>query len=442
MQSSVSTRLLPSSDGENGWYQTLPAPRPSTPLQGAVKADWAVLGAGLAGLAAARRLAELAPDKQIVLIDAVRVGFGAAGRNSGFLVDLPHDLTSNAYAGKREQDLDTIALNREAISYLRDIVKANNIDCDWREQGKIHGAVKPHGIRLLEQFGASLGDLSEPFKLLNAADMEQTTGTRYYAGGLYAPGCVLVQPAALCRGLAAALPDNVTLYEDSPVTHIEFGKTQRLVTANGEIEADQLILANNAYLTQFGLFRGSLLPIYTYGSMTRQLMDAELQRLGGDESWGLIPSDPLGSTVRRLASGRICVRNSVTFNPKVQATRANIKAALKSHQRSFERRFPMLKGVDLEYTWGGALCMTRNHGTVFGEMRPGVYAAVCQNGLGLTHGTISGKLVAELALGQDSPSLRLIQKEPKPKENPPQPFLSIGVKGALRFKEWQAGLEK
>lgn len=442
MKDSLSTRHLPGADGHNGWYETLPPPGPCSRLSGTVKADWAVLGAGFAGLAAARRLAELAPDKQIVLIDAVRVGYGAAGRNSGFMVDLPHDLNSDSYAGKREHDLETIALNREAIGFIREVVKKHNIECDWREQGKIHGAVKPHGMKLLREFGASLDNLDEPHRMLSAEEMQQTTGTDFYIGGLLAPGCVLVQPAALCRGLAAALPDNVTLFEESPVTNIEFGAKQRLITANGMVEADQLILANNAYLTNFGLYRGSLLPIYTYGSMTRQLTDAELSRLGGQESWGLIPADPLGSTVRRLASGRICVRNSVSFNPKVRASQANMDSAFKSHQLSFDRRFPMLKGVELEYTWGGALCMTSNHGTVFGELRKGVYAAVCQNGLGLTHGSISGKLVAELAMGEDSRFLQLIQKEPKPKNNPPQPLLSMGVRGTLMFKEWQAGLEK
>lgn len=434
---------LPQNDGRCGWYETLPAPGPSTPLKGEVKADWVVLGAGLAGLAAARRLAELQPEACIALIDARRVGFGAAGRNSGFMIDLPHDLNSHDYTGDRTSDLQQICLNRSAIEYVRGIVKKHGIECDWREQGKLHGAVEEHGQRALEAFAKGLDGLDEPYRKLDAAEMKAATGTDFFRAGVHAPGTVLLQPAALVRGLAATLPENVQLFEDSPVRRIEVGKPHTLVTDQGRLQSPRLVLANNAYASQFGALdlKGRILPIYTYGSMSRQLSDDELAALGGDESWGLIPADPMGTTLRRLGSGRICVRHTFTYNADLSADPGKMERIRAAHRRSFDERFPMLPGVEMEYTWGGALCVTRNGGTPFGELAPGVYSALCQNGLGLARGTITGKLAAEYALGAESEQLDIMLQQPKPVANPPEPFLGLGVSSTLAWKEWKAGKE-
>ncbi|WP_372877868.1 NAD(P)/FAD-dependent oxidoreductase [Pseudomonas sp.] len=435
--------FLPQDDGRCGWYEILPPAPPSTPLRGTVQADWVVLGAGLAGLAAARRLAELQPQASVVLIDAKRVGFGAAGRNSGFMVDLPHDLTSHSYTSSHEADQKIIRLSRGAIDYTREIVQHHGIDCDWREQGKLHGAANARGVHALESFAKGLSALGEPYRLLSAQDMKTVTGSDFYQAGLHAPGCVLVQPAALTRGLGQTLPENVQLLEDSPVLNIEVGKVHTLTTAQGCVKAPRLVLANNAYAANFGQlgFKGRLLPIYTYASMTRQLTGEELARLGGEQSWGLIPADPLGTTVRRLANGRICVRNSFTYNPQVQASASTLERVKRAHRRSYENRFPMLPGIEFEYTWGGALCLSRNAGSQFGQIAPGVFSAVCCNGLGLTRGTISGKLIAEYALGMDSDLLSIMLEQPKPCRNPPEPFLGIGVRSSLAWKEWTAGVE-
>ncbi len=436
-------RHLPQDDGRCGWYATLPPPPPAVPLKGAAEADWVVLGAGLAGLAAARRLAELQPNAAIAVVDARRVGFGSAGRNSGFIIDLPHNLASHDYTGDRTDDLMQMRLNRGAIDYLRGIVRAHRIDCDWREQGKLHGAVEAHGVAALETFAKGLSALGEQYRVLDARDMKAVTGTDFYRAGVHAPGAVLVQPAALVRGLAATLPANVKLYEDAAVREMVLGKPHTLVTDGGRLTAPRLILANNAYAAQFGGLglKGRILPIYTYGSLTRRLDSRELAALGGEESWGLIPADPMGTTVRRMASGRICVRNTFTYNPDVSAGAGRLERARAAHRRSFERRFPMLPGVELEYTWGGALCLSRNGGTPFGEIAPGVFSAVCQNGLGMTRGTISGKLIAEYALGMDGELLDIMLKQPKPAANPPEPLLGIGIRSTLAWKEWKAGLE-
>ena len=80
-------RKLPDDGPRNGWYETLPPPPSARTVEGVVKADFAVIGAGTCGCAVARRLAELRPDDAIVLVEATRVGYGTSGRNAGFMLD-------------------------------------------------------------------------------------------------------------------------------------------------------------------------------------------------------------------------------------------------------------------------------------------------------------------------------------------------------------------
>lgn len=109
--------------------------------------------------------------------------------------------------------------------------------------------------------------------------------------------------AALAKGLAESLPSNVTLHERTGIPHLEQEQRISLKHKDGEIIADQLLLTNNAFASYFGFLPGRLLPIFTYASMTRPLSEQEQARLGGKASWGVIPADPFGSTLRRPPLG-------------------------------------------------------------------------------------------------------------------------------------------
>jgi len=94
-----------------------------------------------------------------------------------------------------------------------------------------------------------------------------------------------------------------------------------------------------------------------------------------------------------------------------------------------------------QYRWGGRLCLSRNNVSVFGEIDDNLFSACCQNGLGTAKGTISGKLIAELASGQKSSLLTDQLAEQEPTRLPPEPFASIGANAVLRWGEFRAGRE-
>ena len=112
------------------------------------------------------------------------------------------------------------------------------------------------------------------------------------------------------------------------------------------------------------------------------------------------------------------------------------------HDRTFRARFPSLRGVEMEYRWSGRLCLSRNDAWALGELRPGLYSACCQNGLGLSRGTLSGILVAEQASGQKADSLVTDYRPgPPPSRLFPEPFMTLGARSVIRFQEKSAGRE-
>ena len=448
-------KRLPDYENDCGWYKNLPKRQPKASLKGAISADIVVIGAGFTGLAAARRLAQLAPEKHIVLLDALAIAMASSGRNSGFMIDLPHTLNSHAYTTDTKADLNMIAFNRSGIAYAKTVVEEHDIACDWSESGKIHGATSATGSKSLLDYGKGLETLNEPFSLLSQQQMQDMTGLDYYHSGVFTPGTVMMQPAAFVQGCADHLPDNVSLYENTPVTQYLWGtargtkgttsqspiKPHVLITPHGQITAAQVLLCNNGFAQNFGQQKGRLVHVCTYGSMTGPMNEDQQQRLGGQKSWGLIPSHPAGATIRRTIDQRLLIRSVFTCNPNLKYEQSKLNSIKAQHENSFKRRFHMLPELEFEDTWGGLLCMSNNEASFFGECQPNVFAAVCQNGLGIARGTASGKLLAELALGHHSELLQQQLAQAGPSWMPPQIITNLGVSATIALHEMRAGKE-
>ena len=170
----------------SGWYEILPEPPPLRRLSGQQKADWVVVGAGFTGVAAARRLAELAPNSRVVLIEAQHAGMGASGRNAGFIIDVPHN--SDATAGAGEANRRMLRLNRFAIAWLQELVEKHQIRCDWRARGQYRVAATTAGVRGADPI-AGVGDaLALPQEVLSREQIAgrlDTKAVKEYLGEAY-----------------------------------------------------------------------------------------------------------------------------------------------------------------------------------------------------------------------------------------------------------------
>jgi len=219
MASSHTTRNLPKNPGPAGWNRLLPPAAAVTRLAEAVSADWLIIGGGFAGLSAARRLAQIAGSKdKIVLLEAGRIGEGPAGRNSGFMIDLPHVLSSDDYAGNLDIDREQINMNRRAIDFALDAAEEYGLDDEIIcKSGKINGAATARGEAANITYAKHLERLGEPYEILDWQQMQDRCGTSFYHQGLFTPGTTMLHPAAYVRGLASGLANRVMICEESPV---------------------------------------------------------------------------------------------------------------------------------------------------------------------------------------------------------------------------------
>ncbi len=437
----MASPILPNFDRNNGWLEILPPlPHPNIAM-GNLKANVVVIGAGFTGLAAARRLAELCPEKQIFLLEADRVGNTSAGRSSGFAIDQAHNIRAADFADNLNAEKEQLALNRAGQDYLREIVRLNNIKCDWNESGKVHAAATERGNKKLDAYAQNMSLLQLPHTKLNSAEMKKLTGSDFYKSGLHTPGTIVMQPAKLVLGLAASLPKNVVLFEKSPVISINFNRPHSLATPKAHLKIDTIIFANNGFASQFGFQKKNLIPIVTWGSLTRSLDKEEKQSLGGQDTWNIIPADPFGTSIRRIPGDRILIRNIYNYSSTLNAKEKDRLWVKNKHERSLKNRFPALKELAFEYTWGGPLCLSRNGEPAFGNLLENVYGAFCLNGVGIARGTVLGKLIAEYILGEKSDLLQIILRGNGPNRLPPKPFLGWGISLNFANRRRIAGIE-
>jgi len=445
---------LPANPGISGWSGILSPRKANKQLDENLNVDYLVIGAGFAGLSAARRLNQLQPDAKIVVLEACEVSEGPAGRNSGFMIDLPHDLSSDDYLGSVEKDIEQTLINRSAIEFAKSASEEYQMPSEALQQvGKTNAAATPKGMAFNADYAKHLTKTDEDYRLLDANQMRDLTGIDYYQGGLWTPGAALLQPALYIQGLADGVSQysNLHLYENSPVIDlIDDGKHDgqtlwKAKTSLGSVTSPKVILAVNGLIEKFGYFQNRLMHIFTYASMTRQLSFEEVRSLGGQSEWAFTSADPMGSSIRRLSGiggDRIVVRNRFTYDPSMEVSQSRMAAVSNSHISAFNARFPMLDKVSMEYCWGGRLCLSLNNVFAQGEVAEGVYSACCQNGLGTAKGTAIGIISAEKASGTKESLVPNFKTEEAPKKLLPKPLMWIGVNSYIRWKELGAGKEK
>jgi glycine/D-amino acid oxidase-like deaminating enzyme len=386
----------------HGWAELLPDRPARQPLSGSHRVPWVVVGAGVTGLACARRLAELHRDQEILLLEARLVGQGASGRNSGFAVavsQFPVSFESDQVHNYRRIN----RINQAGLDLLRTQVSDHAIDCQWYEGGFHHTAADQSSVLECGNFRRYLEALEIPHTPLDRDELQGRLGTGLYKSGVHVPQGALLQPAALVRGLADSLPENVTLTELSPVVSIENGEPLVLRLVDGAVRADNLVLATNYEAAKLGYLRRYLLGVTLSGSFTRTLSDSELASLGDLGEWGVLSLHSGGATVRLTADRRICLRNTAEYHGSALLSDRQLARRQEIHRAGFEKRFPQLAHVPFEYAWSGVEGVSGNGTNFFGRQRDNIYLAGGYNGSGVSRGTAFGAALADYASGGQSP---------------------------------------
>jgi len=428
------------SNDQHGWAEFLPERIPNSACKGQLRSRWAIVGAGLTGLACARRLAELHPDDEIILLDARAVAQAASGRNSGYAVATSH-FGGPFDSSQRDNYARINRINRAGLNLLSEQVNKHKIECQWSAEGFIHTVADTASLKEVGDFSGYLEKMEVPHTLMDQSVLAEKLGTEWYQSGVHVHGGALVQPASLVYGLVDSLPENVTLYERSPVilrpdikrsVNNESGSSSAssqitLQTPDATIVADNVIVTANFEATKIGLIERFILGSTLSGSFTRKLTKKELDSLGSLKQWGILSLHSGGATVRLTQDGRLSVRNTAEYHAgrlmsdQLLAQRRNI------HRRGFENRFPQLSHVPFEYSWSGVEGISRNMTNFFQNPEKGLYLAGGFNGSGVSRGTAFGTAMAEYASAGQSTLIDDCLASPKAEWIPPRPLLDIGA---------------
>ncbi|WP_313677460.1 NAD(P)/FAD-dependent oxidoreductase [Pantoea vagans] len=417
---------IPFNHNQPGWPAGEHSFSPQPALQGDITADWVIVGAGFAGVAFARRLAEINPNLKIIIVEAHSTQQSASARNSGFVIGLPHNIGSSTAELKKANAYRNLL--QEGIRQLEQVISQHHLKCDWERVGKYHCQAEPGNDAILKEYASHLDLMNEPWQMSDSEELYQKLGTHFYSKGIYTPGCVLVNPAQLIAGLNACLPENVQRFDNTPVLGIRYGSMAEVLTPFGVIKTPKVMLATNALSPELrpGLSRQAAMA--TFASITDTLMDEQLATLPPMQSWGLTPVNAIaGATFRFTSDRRFLIRQHVIPALRGQVNAARTYEAARLHEHLFKKVYPTLGSVKITHTWSGTISVTRNGAPEWGMLNKFLCTAGGCNGAGISKQTVAGTLLADFMMKQDNPHIADMLSLGKANVMPPSPALDIGI---------------
>ncbi|MFC9917388.1 NAD(P)/FAD-dependent oxidoreductase [Agromyces binzhouensis] len=411
------------------WTDRPEAPTPRPALAGRHEADLVVIGAGFTGLWAAWRALERGDAASVVVLEAERVGYGASGRNGGFVAS---SLTHGLAHGTMVWPDQVGALHEEGERNLAELVatiEAAGVDCDLRRVGKTTLAVEEWqvaGLRDAAELGARHGVALE---LQSRDEVRADVHSPTYLAGLRdRVGTVLVDPARLAWGMAAELERRgVRIHDGSRVIGLDReGAGVRASTDRGEVVARGAIVATAAYPAPLRRLGSYIMPLYDHVLMTEPLTTAQRESIGWAEGQGLTDAGNQFHYYRPTADGRILFGGWDAVYHRGGRVDAVYEQQGGSHAllaRHFAETFPQLDGVRFTHRWAGPIDSTTRFTAAYGTARGGRVAyAVGHTGLGVGASRFSADVALDLLAGRPTSRLRydIVRRRPFPV--PPEPF--------------------
>ncbi|MDB5917638.1 MAG: FAD-dependent oxidoreductase [Massilia sp.] len=376
------------------YYRATSAADIYPPLGGATESAVCIIGGGFAGLGTAISLMERG-RRDIVLLEADTIGFGASGRNGVFVF-------GGFSLGERDL-VDAVGLpaarklyglTQGAVELIRSRVKRYAIECEAVEEG-VYLANWFGDERILDRQQRFMADsLGVQWQRIGRAELASRLLTQRYSGALFEPGAFHFHPLKYARGLGRALASGgVKLHEHSRAIRIApDGQGWRVTTTHGEVRARDVVVCCGGYLERLSpRLAGAMLPIATYVMVTEMLGArlAEAMRTGAavyDTRFAFDYYRPLPDT-RLLWGGRIAVR---------EPGAGDVARLL---YRDMLRVYPQLAGVKVEYAWSGRMSYGRHKMPQLGRLPDGQWYAMGFGGHGVGPTTLGGEVLAAALCG-------------------------------------------
>lgn len=386
-------------DYVDSYYRRTVSPGDERPaLAERLQVETCVVGGGLAGLTTALLLARR--GRSVALLEARRIGWGASGRNGGFVS-----------AGGFARDAETLvaevgadaakalhALSRDGWRLVKETIEQNGIECDMVSGGLYPSCFDdPDGTRarrdkLVELVGRNV-------EYVSRERMAEMVSSPRYFDGLFDPEMFHFHPLNYSRGIAdLAEAAGARLFEASPADRLErHGAGWRVTTEHGAVEAEHVVLALGGY--QSGLHpkteRG-VLPIATYVMLTEPMGDNKL-RSAIRVPYAIADDRFATDYYRPLPDGRIL------WGGRVSARQGRPTGLARTMRRDMVKVYPQLADVKADVAWMGTMSYARHRMPQIGTSEPGLWHAIGFGGRGMNTTAMAGQVLAvAIADGDDT----------------------------------------
>jgi glycine/D-amino acid oxidase-like deaminating enzyme len=413
------------------------------PLRGDARTDVAIVGGGFTGLATAIAVARRQPGRRVLLLEGARCGYGASGRNGGF-VDVTYagfqDFAAEHPPEVARGVYDSIATGLAAIERL---VDEHGVHCDLERNGSLIMASSDFQLEALEGARATLAAMGVPARMVDGAEFQNLVHTERFRAGLVLPDNGIVNPGKLARGMARVAESlGVEIHEGTRVVRIEPGRRVRITTELGSVEAAQAVLAINGYTPQLDVYRTRLLPLCNYVVATEPLSRKQWEAIGWSGRQGLSDARVLFMYLRPTSDGRIVAGGEMApYYPGSLPSSGNHAPAIAKLERSLLETFPALEGIRFTNAWGGTMAFTRDFTPRIGPLgdEPNLFAGLGYCGEGVVMSQLAGRILAALLAGEGGEYAALPFVGGAPPWIGFEPFRTVGVKAVERALRALAG---
>ncbi len=426
--------------GISFWFEEIGRPEPVDVLDGDVAADVAVVGAGYTGLWAAYYLRRARPDLDVRVIEQRFAGYGASGRNGGWLTNSitgGHDGYAREF-GRAATAAFQVALN-DTVDEVIAVAEREGIDAEIRKGGSLlvaRNRAQEARLEALADHAAAWPE--EGWTRLTKDETDARIRVAGALGGLWQPHCARLQPARLARGLADAVrAHGARVHEGTTALSIGPGEVR---TDRGTVRAPYVLRATEGFTARLSGLRRTWVPMNSSVVITEPLPASAWEDIGWAASETLEDLAHVYAYAQRTPDGRIALGgrgNPYRFASATDLDGDIAPATVASLTTILEDWFPALRGVGIAHAWSGVLGVPRNwRATVGLDRTTGVGWAGGYVGTGVAATNLAGRTLADLVLGEDTPITRLPWVDQRTRRWEPEPLRWLGIQGLYAAYRW------
>jgi glycine/D-amino acid oxidase-like deaminating enzyme len=428
--------------GVSFWYRQIGIPSRGPALPGDRSADVCIVGGGLTGLWTAYHLAGAQPDLRVVVLEKEFAGYGASGRNGGWLsAELAGSLDRYAATGSRDGVRRLVRTMEQTVDDVIQACRDEGIDADIVKDGVLHVArTEPQLARLdamlAERAAWGFGEGGE--QRLTRAEVHDRVRVEGALAAVHSPHAARVQPARLVRGLLDAVRRRgVTVYEGTEVTAIQPG---RAVTPHGTLRADVVLRCLEGYTAGLPDSRRDWLPMNSSMVVTEPLPASVWSEIGWQGADLVGDGANAYSYAQRTADGRIAIGGRgipYRFGSRTDTDGVTQRWTIDLLTAVLHTQFPATYGVPLAHAWCGVLGVPRDWcASVTLDRRTGLGWAGGYVGSGLSTTYLAARTLADLVLERNTDAVHLPWTNRRVRRWEPEPLRWLGVRSMyLLYRE-------